>query len=62
MNYLSELLRDCSKARSSTFTEISFPIVQEIENKIKTKTCNLQKKMGLRLAEKQKSLKIEDKK
>lgn len=55
MNYLTELLKDCSKNRSTTFAEISFPIAQEIENKIKNKNNNLRKKMKQRLTDMQKN-------
>jgi hypothetical protein len=56
MNYLAEMSRDCSKNRPSTFTELSFPITQDIDSKIKNKVLLLRRKYKLRLAERAKTL------
>lgn len=60
MNYLAEMSRDCSKNRPSTFTELSFPITQEIDNKIKNKVLLLRRKYKMRLAERAKTLSSAD--
>lgn len=52
---MADLIRDCSKSRPTTFTEITFPISQEIENKIRNKNINLRKKARARLQERQKN-------
>jgi len=54
MNYLAEMLRDCSKNRPATFTDLSFSIIQDIENKIKNKNSILKRKFNLRLKERNK--------
>ena len=59
MNYMADLIRDCSKARPNTFNEISFPTFQDIEAKIRNKNLNLRKKAKSRLLERQKLSKTE---
>ena len=47
---MSELVRDCSKYKANTFNDITFPIVQEIEAKVKHKNMSLRKKARGRIA------------
>ena len=53
-------MRDCSKAKNNTFSEISIPIVQDIENKIKMKNLHLRKKARDRIEERHRSVKNEE--
>jgi hypothetical protein len=54
MIYLSDMLRDCSKSRPNSFSDLSFPIIHEIESKIKSKNVMLRRKIKQRIYEKQK--------
>ncbi len=56
------MLRDCSKNKSTSFNELSFPIIEEIKNKIRTKNANLRKKIKQRLVERQKIARFDEKK
>ena len=47
---MTEIVRDCSKYKPSTFNDIAFPIVQEIDAKIKNKNQSLRKKARARIA------------
>jgi len=57
---MADLIRDCSKARPTTFNEISFPIYQEIEQKIKNKNLGLRKKARSKIIDRQKLSKAEE--
>ncbi len=50
-------MKDYTKSRPNTFAEITFPIYQEVENKIKVKNSNLRKKARARLEEHLKNIK-----
>lgn len=56
------MLRDCSKNKSTSFNELSFPIIEEIKNKIRAKNANLRKKIKQRLIDRQKIARVEEKK
>ena len=57
---MAELIRECNKARPTTFCEVSFPICQEIDTKIKSKNIALRKSSSLKYQDRLKLQKNEE--
>lgn len=45
MSYLSDVIYHCSKNRPSTFNELSFSLVQEINNKARIKRMMMRRRI-----------------
>lgn len=59
-NQIADLIRDCSKSRPTTFSELIYPITLDIEAKIKFKNNLLRNKARARLEKRQNYSKNEE--